>query len=145
MRIVLYQTEIAQNLYAIIRTCACLNIKLEIIHPLSFSLNLNNPPKDIKRIIMDYKCEILCHDSWEDFMLSKKNNERLILLSPHSSLCITKFIFRNNDIIIFGRESSGVDKEVIEQVNAVISIPMGNNARSLNLNSSVCIFLGYII
>ena len=52
-----------------------------------------------------------------------------------------KFNFKKNDILMFGRESSGVPKHVHEMVNERLRIPMLENKRSLNLATSVGIVL----
>ena len=49
-KIALYQPDIPQNTAAIIRICACLGAKLEIIEPCGFLLN----DKRFKRVVMDY-------------------------------------------------------------------------------------------
>ena len=51
------------------------------------------------------------------------------------------YIFKKNDTILFGRESSGVPKHVHEIVNERLRIPMLENKRSLNLATSVGIVL----
>ena len=49
-KIALYEPDIPQNTAAIIRTCACLGAKLEIIEPCGFHLS----DKRFKRVVMDY-------------------------------------------------------------------------------------------
>ncbi len=49
-KIALYQPDIPQNTAAIIRTCACLGVGLEIIKPCGFFLS----DKRFKRVVMDY-------------------------------------------------------------------------------------------
>ena len=49
-KIALYEPDIPQNTAAIIRTCACLGAKLEIIEPCGFLLT----DKRFKRVVMDY-------------------------------------------------------------------------------------------
>ena len=49
-KIALYEPDIPQNTAAIIRTCACLGAKLEIIEPCGFLLS----DKRFKRVVMDY-------------------------------------------------------------------------------------------
>ena len=49
-KIALYQPDIPQNTAAIIRTCSCLGVKLEIIQPCGFFLS---DPR-FKRVVMDY-------------------------------------------------------------------------------------------
>ena len=52
-KIALYEPDIPQNTAAIIRTCACLGAKLEIIEPCGFVLT----DKRFKRVVMDYMDE----------------------------------------------------------------------------------------
>ena len=52
-KIALFEPDIPQNTAAIIRTCACLGAKLEIIEPCGFLLS----DKRFKRVVMDYMDE----------------------------------------------------------------------------------------
>ena len=54
-------------------------------------------------------------------------------------------IYNKSDTLLFGRESSGVPKNVHEIVNERLKIPMVKNKRSLNLASSVAIVLSEFI
>ena len=49
------------------------------------------------------------------------------------------FKYQKNDILLFGRESSGVPSELHESLNLKLKIPMNNKTRSLNLATSVAI------
>ena len=64
-KIALFEPDIPQNTAAIIRTCACLGAKLEIIEPCGFLLS----DKRFKRVVMDYMDEqnIRFYKSSEDF------------------------------------------------------------------------------
>ena len=137
-KIELYEPDIPQNTAAIIRTCACLGAKLEIIEPCGFKLN----DKRFKRVVMDYmnEKEIKFYPSSEDFFNSKKN-ERIILMTTKSAFSYTKFKFDTNDTILFGRESAGVPEKIHKLVKNRLKIPMKNNMRSLNIASSVAIIL----
>ena len=53
----------------------------------------------------------------------------------------TDFAFKNNDTLLFGRESAGVPNKVHQMVNEKLRIPMIKNKRSLNLATSVGIVL----
>jgi len=72
INIALYQPDIPQNTAAIIRTCACLDLRLEIIKPTGFILN----EKKLERVYLDYleKCKIKYHNNFEDFLVSKNIN-----------------------------------------------------------------------
>ena len=137
-KIALFEPDIPQNTAAIIRTCACLGAKLEIIEPCGFRLN----DKRFKRVVMDYmnEKEIKFYPSYEDFFNSKKN-ERIILMTTKSAFSYTKFKFDTNDTILFGRESAGVPEKIHKLVKNRLKIPMKNNMRSLNIASSVAIIL----
>jgi len=137
-KIALFEPDIPQNTAAIIRTCACLGAKLEIIEPCGFLLS----DKRFKRVVMDYMDEknIRFYKSSEDFFKFKKN-QRIILMTTKASISYTKFKFDKNDTILFGRESAGVPDGVHKLIKDQLKIPMKNKKRSLNIASSVAIVL----
>ena len=137
-KIALFEPDIPQNTAAIIRTCACLGAKLEIIEPCGFLLN----DRRFKRVVMDYMNEkdINFYKSSDDFFKSKKN-QRIILMTTKASISYTKFKFDENDTILFGRESAGVPENIHRIVKNRLKIPMKKNMRSLNIASSVAIIL----
>ena len=91
---------------------------------------------------MDYmdKKTIKFYQSSDEFFKSKKN-ERIILMTTKSSKLYTSFKFKNNDTMLFGRESAGVPKNLHNSIKYKLKIPMINNKRSLNIASSVAIIL----
>ena len=137
-KIALFEPDIPQNTAAIIRTCACLGTKLEIIEPCGFLLS----DKRFKRVVMDYmnKSQIKFYKSTDHFF-SLKKNQRIILMTTKASISYTKFKFKDNDTILFGRESAGVPEKIHKVVNYRLKIPMKNKMRSLNIASSVAITL----
>ncbi len=137
-KIALYEPDIPQNTAAIIRTCACLGAKLEIIEPCGFHLS----DKRFKRVVMDYMDldKIAIHQSAEKFFAAKKNH-RVILMTTKASISYLKFKFQKNDTILFGRESAGVPESIHKSIADRLKIPMNENARSLNIASSVAIVL----
>ena len=136
LNIALYQPDIPQNTAAIIRTCACFNLKLEIIKPTSFILN----KKKLGRVYMDYfdACEIIYYESFDDF-LEKKDRERIILFTTKTKKTYHTFQFKINDTLLFGNESSGVSEKVHRVIENKLNIPIQESTRSLNLASSVAI------
>ena len=112
-KIALFEPDIPQNTAAIIRTCACLGVKLEIIEPCGFLLN----DKRFRRVVMDYMDEkdLRFYQSSDHFFNSKKN-QRIILMTTKASISYTKFKFDKNDTILFGRESAGVPRKVHEMI-----------------------------
>ncbi len=137
-KIALFEPDIPQNTAAIIRTCACLGAKLEIIEPCGFLLS----DKRFKRVVMDYMDEkdINFYQSADIFFKSKKD-QRIILMTTKASISYSEFKFKKDDTILFGRESAGVPEKVHKLLNNKLKIPMENNRRSLNLASSVAIIL----
>jgi tRNA (cytidine/uridine-2'-O-)-methyltransferase len=137
-KIALYEPDIPQNTAAIIRTCACLGVKLEIIEPCGFLLS----DKRFKRVVMDYMDwdKINIYQSSEKFFEAKKN-QRIILMTTKASVSYTKFKFEKNDTILFGRESAGVPESVHQLIKDRLKIPMSEDTRSLNIASSVAIIL----
>ena len=137
-KIALYEPDIPQNTAAIIRTCACLGAKLEIIEPCGFLLS----DKRFKRVVMDYmnNNEINIYQNFDDFY-EKKKNQRIILMTTKASISYTKFKFEINDTILFGRESAGVPERIHKLMKHKLKIPMEDRKRSLNISSSVAIIL----
>ena len=137
-KIALFEPDIPQNTAAIIRTCACLGAKLEIIEPCGFFLNDSR----FKRVVMDYMEEkdIKFYKSSDEFF-KLKENQRIILMTTKASISYTKFKFDKNDTILFGRESAGVPESIHKLIKDRLKIPMKINKRSLNIASSVAIIL----
>ena len=137
-KIALYEPDIPQNTAAIIRTCACLGTKLEIIEPCGFLLS----DKRFRRVVMDYMddSQIEFYKSSEQFF-EKKKQKRIVLMTTRGSINYTKFNFKTDDTILFGRESAGVPEEVHKLIKNRLKIPMNNKVRSLNIASSVAIVL----
>jgi len=137
-KIALFEPDIPQNTAAIIRTCACLGAKLEIIEPCGFILS----DKRFKRVVMDYMDEkdIKFFKNSDHFFESKKS-QRIILMTTKASISYTKFIFKKEDTILFGKESSGVPQNMHKLIKDRLKIPMKKDKRSLNIASSVAIIL----
>ena len=137
-KIALYQPDIPQNTAAIIRTCSCLGVKLEIIEPCGFFLT---DPR-FKRVVMDYMdiSSIKFYKSFEDFE-TNKSNQRVILATTKAKEIYTNFKYHKNDTLLFGRESSGVPESLHKSIKYKIKIPMLENKRSLNLATSAAIII----
>ena len=139
-KIALYEPDIPQNTAAIIRTCSCLGIVVEIIEPCGFIFN----DKRFKRVVLDYLDEkmIKFYPNKELlFKIKKKKNERIILMTTKASVSYSSFNFKMSDTILFGRESAGVPEKIHKLVDNRIKIPLSSGKRSLNIASSVAIVL----
>tara|TARA_A100001037_G_C15064815_1_gene596494 strand:- start:200 stop:673 length:474 start_codon:yes stop_codon:yes gene_type:complete len=138
IKIALFEPDIPQNTAAIIRTCACLGVKLEIIGPCGFLLT----DKRFKRVVMDYlnQKDIKFYQSIDDFF-KEKDSQRIILMTTKASINYHSFKFKKGDTILFGRESAGVPERIHKIIKNRLKIPMKKNKRSLNISSSVAIII----
>ena len=138
IKIALFEPDIPQNTAAIIRTCACLGVKLEIIEPCGFLLT----DKRFKRVVMDYlnQEDIKFYQSIDDFF-EKKGTKRIVLMTTKASISYHSFKFKKGDTILFGRESAGVPEKIHKIIKNRLKIPMKKNKRSLNISSSVAIII----
>ena len=142
INIVLYEPEIPQNTGNIMRTCAGTFVKLHLIKPLGFSLS----SKHIKRSGVNYidNCEYYVYDNYQDFLDKNKDGEYYFLSrygkKTHSDI---DFSNKNQNIyLIFGKESTGIPKEILkENLDSVYRIPINTNIRALNLSNCVAIVL----
>ena len=137
-KIALYQPDIPQNTAAIVRTCSCLGVRLEIIEPCGFFLT---DPR-FKRIVMDYMdiSSIKFYKSYESFKKAKIN-KRVVLATTKAKEIYTDFKYKKDDTLLFGRESSGVPESLHKNIKYKIKIPMIKNKRSLNLATSAAIII----
>ena len=89
---------------------------------------------------MDYMglCEIIRHNDFETF-LKKNQKSRIVLMTTKAKKIYHKFRFKKNDMLLFGRESAGVPKELHKLLKNKIKIPMNKKTRSLNVAMSVAI------
>jgi tRNA (cytidine/uridine-2'-O-)-methyltransferase len=138
MRLASYQPDIAPNLGAMIRICACFGVPLDIIEPCGFPLSI----KTLRRSAMDYSdiADLTRHDSWPDFQATRGSG-RLVLLTTVATCDLWDFTFRPDDILMMGRESAGVPEVVHAVCDAHIRIPMPGGGRSLNVSVSAGIAL----
>jgi tRNA (cytidine/uridine-2'-O-)-methyltransferase len=133
MRIALYQPEIAGNVGAVLRLAACMGVGVDIIEPTGFVFS----DARMKRAGMDYIDQVAMtrHDDWSAFLATTTG--RLMLMTTKGSRSIYNTAFDPSDILLFGRESSGVPTDVAEACAMRIRIPIAPAARSLNLGMSV--------
>ena len=136
MHIALYKPDIPQNTAAIIRLSACLNLKIHIIEPCGFKLH---DPR-FKRVVMDYLgfSKIYRYEDYNEF-LSKNKKKRIVLMTTKAKKNYHKFIFRKDDILLFGRESAGVPESLHNTIKDKVKVPMNKKTRSLNVAMSVAI------
>ena len=142
INVVLYEPEIPQNTGNIMRTCAGTYAKLHLIKPLGFSLN----DRYLKRSGVNYieHCDYTVYDNFDDF-ISKNSDGEFYYLTRYGKKPHTSFDFSDNKknlYFIFGKESTGIPKEILSQhLNRCLRIPINSNIRALNLSNCVSIVL----
>lgn len=144
MNIVLVEPEIPPNTGNVARLCAATNSRLHLIEPLGFKLD----DAQLKRAGMDYWQQVEWHrwPSWNEFL---KTAYRTV--SPPRFWCVesggTKIYsqvkFQPDDYLVFGRETAGLPKSLLEQFpENWLRVPMFNaESRSLNLSNCVALVL----
>lgn len=137
----LYQPDIPGNTGTLLRLAACMKITVHVIEPAGFRLD----EKAFRRAGMDYleQAAMVRHADWQVFdEWRKQAGRRLVLLSTRAKQSYSDFAFVDNDILLLGRETSGVPDSVHECADARVKIPMTEKARSLNMALSGAMVLG---
>ncbi len=141
INIVLFEPEIPQNTGNIMRTCAGTYSKLHLIKPLGFSMD----ESAIKRSGVNYidHCDYTIYENWDDFV-SKNQGEYYFYTrygtKPHSEYDYSDT--KKNIYLIFGKESTGIPKEILKQhLDRCARIPINDNIRALNLSNCVALVL----
>ena len=113
LNVVLFEPEIPGNTGNIMRTCVATNTKLHLIKPLGFSLD----EKYIKRSGVNYieHCDYKVYENIEEFF--DKNKGTYYFLTRYGTKPHTSFDYSNKDeniYLIFGKESTGIPKEILK-------------------------------
>lgn len=141
VNIVLFQPEIPQNTGNIMRTCAGTGAHLHLIKPLGFSMDESR----LKRSGANYldHCKYTIYENFEDF--KSQNSGTYYYLTRYGKKPHTSFDYSNleeNIYLIFGRESTGIPKEILkDDLDHCMRIPMNDHIRALNLSNCVAIML----
>lgn len=141
INVVLFEPEIPGNTGNIMRTCAGTGVKLHLIEPLGFRLD----EKSIKRSGVNYieHCDYTVYKNFEDF--ESKNKGTYYYLTRYGKKPHTSFDYSNkeeNIYIIFGKESTGIPKEILSKdLEHCMRMPMNDNIRALNLSNTVAIMI----
>lgn len=143
MDVVLYEPEIPPNTGTISRLCAGFEIPLHLIEPLGFSLD----NRYLRRAGLDYWDYVDLHiwSSYRDFMNATCGN-RKIYTSTKYGLPLHTFTFIDTDMLVFGPETRGLPREILEEAMCdtepmVVNIATRKEIRSLNLAVTVAIVL----
>ena len=141
MHVVLLEPEIPPNTGNVARLCAATKSILHLIEPFGFQLD----DRQLKRAGMDYWQHVEWHrwKSWAEFVASVASTARLWLVESNGPKRYTEVVFGLNDYLVFGRETAGLPRALLENNREQwLRIPMFNSAaRSLNLSNCVALVL----
>ena len=141
MNIVLVEPEIPPNTGNVARLCAATKTVLHLIEPFGFKLD----DAQLKRAGMDYWRQVEWHrwKNWSAFTEKLPAGSRLWLIESNGSKLYTEAQFAPDDFLVFGRETAGLPKKLLEENRERwLRIPMFNaQSRSLNLSNCVALVL----
>jgi tRNA (cytidine/uridine-2'-O-)-methyltransferase len=137
LHIVLHQPEIPYNTGSVGRTCVAVGAKLWLVRPLGFRID----DYYLRRAGLDYweHLEWEAVDDWPALV------ERLPARAPWlftktATRLYTEPRFEHGDVFVFGSESQGLPKSLLEShSDRTLRIPIRSAVRSLNLSNSVAI------
>lgn len=137
-KVVLYEPEIPPNTGNIIRLCANMGAELHLIQPLGFELD----DRKLKRAGLDYHewASVQQHPNYAAFVQTIQA-ENICAFTTHGTHCYADHEYSSDDILMFGPETRGLPKKVLETIpgNRTLRIPMQAHSRSLNLSNTVAI------
>ena len=152
MNVVLVEPEIPPNTGNVARLCAATGATLHLVGPLGFRLD----DKTLKRAGMDYWDHVTwkCWESLEQLQTAARQEPRpgsrgeprpptFYYVTTKSKRPYTEPRYREDDYLVFGRETAGLPKMLLDaNPDTTITIPMFNpQARSLNLATAVAVVL----
>jgi tRNA (cytidine/uridine-2'-O-)-methyltransferase len=141
MQIALFQPDIPQNAGTILRLCACMDVAAHIIEPAGFAVS----DRHFRRAGMDYLDQVnwTRHDSWTKFEEWRgEGGFRLLLFTTKGATPYLDFRYDATDILLFGRETSGVPQAVADTADARLVIPIKPGLRSLNVAMAAAMAIG---
>jgi len=141
MQLALYEPDIAQNTGTILRLCACLGVAAHIIEPAGFPVS----DRAFRRAGMDYLDQVALtrHASWAAFEQWRRAARlSVVLLTTRATTGYLDHRFTPDDVLLFGRESSGVPEAVHAAADTRLTIPLRANLRSLNVAMACAMVVG---
>ena len=138
LNIVLIEPEIPNNTGNIGRLSLGSGSRLHLVKPFGFEIS----DARLKRAGLDYwkHIDITIYENTEDFF-NKNKDAKMVFLSSHGTQSHWDIPFKENLFLVFGKESSGLPKSIIERhTNALYKIPLhSEHIRSLNIANAVSI------
>lgn len=140
LNIVLVEPEIPNNTGNIGRLCVGTESRLHLIHPLGFLID----DKNLKRSGLDYwvHLDVTEYANVNEWIKVIPDKSRVFLMSSHAQKSYLEIEFQDGDWLVFGKESVGLSKEVLDQFDHHLKIPMSDLIRSFNIANSVAFVVG---
>lgn len=136
LHLALVEPEIPPNTGNVARLCAATGCALHLIEPLGFSIE----DRELKRAGLDYwhAIDVVVHPSLAAF-LEGTSDRRRWFFSAHAQRPYTQAPFAIGDVLVFGRETKGLPRELIEREGEyALRIPIRpHSVRSINLSTAV--------
>ena len=140
LHFVFHTPEIPGNTGNAIRLAACTGARLHLVEPLGFDFS----DAHLRRAGLDYHdlAVMDVHPTVED-LWERLGDARVFAFTSHSETRHTDVSYRDGDVLLFGRESTGLPDEVLADphVDERVRIPMLEGRRSLNLANAASIAL----
>jgi tRNA (cytidine/uridine-2'-O-)-methyltransferase len=140
LNIVLVEPEIPNNTGNIGRLCVGTESRLHLIHPFGFVIN----DKNLKRSGLDYwvHLDVSEYPNVDEWIKTIPDQSRVFLMSSHAEKSYLENDFQDGDWLVFGKESVGLSKEVLDSFDNHLTIPMSKLIRSFNIANSVAFVIG---
>ena len=136
--VVLVEPEIPPNAGNVMRMCANTGSQLHLVAPLGFEVD----DARMRRAGLDYRdmTTLTVHEDWSA-LIATVGERRLFAFTAASTQWHTDSDYQPGDVLVFGRESTGLSADVLSQFPAQqqLRIPMVPGSRSLNLSNSAAI------
>lgn len=142
LNIVLVEPEIPNNTGNIGRLSVGTESRLHLIHPFGFVIN----DKNLKRSGLDYwvHLDVTEYQNVSEWLNQVPDKSRVFLMSSHAENSYLDIEFQDEDWLVFGKESVGLNQEVLDLFakENQLKIPMSNLIRSFNIANSVAFVIG---
>ena len=149
LRIALCEPQIPPNTGNVARTSAAFRVPLTLIEPLGFKVD----DRSVRRAGLDYSphVQLSIAPDFTTFRPECRPEQRLIGCSRRGGASLSSFTFQRGDVLLFGREDTGLPEAVREACDTILTIPMPGAAdddgqggvRSLNL-SVACALVTFV-
>ncbi len=141
LHVVLVEPLIPQNTGSVGRLCVGTACRLHLVQPLGFDIS----EKAVRRAGLDYwkDVDLAVHPDLEACLAATgAPPSRVFYLSAAAQRVYTEVRWQRGDVLVFGRETTGLGPDVLDPVGAqAIGVPRFGPVRSFNLAMTVGVVL----